>query len=124
MPYFLTVLALVGAVALHFWWRRRYQRLHGEWVREREYLETAQKRHDQAATQKAAEQQALFNSMTEGVLILDHAGRVQLVNRSLQEFFGLKKDVRGQTIMEAFRLEELAEVTRRLSREPTVQAVE
>ncbi len=37
-----------------------------------------------------AEQQALFNSMSEGVLILDHAGHVQLVNRSLQEFFGLK----------------------------------
>src|SRR5579871_1381423 len=101
MPYLLFILALAGAVALHLYWLRRYQRLHAALVKERQDLEAAQRRHDQAATQKAAEQQALFNSMTEGVLVLDRSGRVQLVNRSLQEFFGLKIDVRGQTMMEA-----------------------
>jgi two-component system, OmpR family, phosphate regulon sensor histidine kinase PhoR len=124
MPYLLTIFVLAGAVALHFWWRRRYWRLHADWVKERQYLETAQKRHDQVAIQKAAEQQALFNSMTEGVLILDPTGRVQLVNRSLQEFFDLKTDVRGQTIMEAFRLQDLAELAKRLPQERIVQGRE
>ena len=124
MPYFLTVVALSGAVALHLWWLRRYRRLRREWLRERQELEAAQKRHEQASAQIAAEQQALFNSMSEGVLILDYTGRVQLVNRSLQEFFGLKTDVRGQTIMEALRLQALADLTKRLPQERIVQGVE
>src|SRR5579862_3537075 len=124
MPYLLVILTLAGAVTLHFRWRTRYRRLYADWVRERQHLETEQKRHDQAATQKAAEQQALFNSMTEGVLVLDRSGRVQLVNRSLQEFFGLKTDLRGQTMMEAFRLPVLADLAKRLPQERIVQALE
>src|SRR5882724_6280808 len=124
LAYVLIVIMLAGAVALHWWWRHRYARLHEEWLGEKEVLESVRTRHYQEASQRAAEQQALFNSMTEGVLILDYAGHVQLVNRSLQEFFGLKSDVRGQTIMEAFRLQELAEVIRRLPEERIVQGHE
>ncbi len=124
MPYLLTVLALTGAVALHFWWRARYRRLQLDLRKERQNLESEQKRHYQESTQKAAEQQAVFNSMTEGVLILDQSGRVQLVNRSLQGFFGLKTDVRGQTMMEAFRLQALAELAKRLPQERNVQGLE
>jgi len=58
-----------------------------------------------------AQQQAVFNSMVEGVLVLDRHGRIQLVNQSLQRLFSLRVDVRGRTILEAFRLAELAEVT-------------
>ena len=124
MPYFLTAVVLAGAVALHLWWRRRHARLQEDLRKTKELLETAQRQHYQAISRIEAEQQALFNSMSEGVLILDPSGRVQLVNRSLLEFFGLKVDVRGQTIMEAFRLQELAEVTRRLPEERTVVGAE
>ncbi len=123
LPYLLSLAVLIGAVALHFWWRRQHEELQAEVRRAREQLEAAQKQHYQAISRIEAEQQALFNSMSEGVLILDPAGRVQLVNRSLLEFFGLKVDVRGQTIMEAFRLQELVEVTRRLPQERTVEGV-
>jgi len=124
LAYVLIVIMLAGAVALHWWWRHRYARLHEEWLGEKEVLESVRTRHYQEASQRAAEQQALFNSMAEGVLILDYAGHVQLVNRSLQEFFSLKSDVRGQTIMEAFRLQELAEVIKRLPEERIVQGHE
>src|SRR5580692_3328998 len=124
MAYLLTILALGAAVALHFWWRRREELLREECRRVQRALEFAQKQHYREISRIEAEQQALFNSMSEGVLILDQAGRVQLVNRALLEFFGLKVDVRGQTIMEAFRLQELAEVARRLPQERIVQGME
>jgi two-component system phosphate regulon sensor histidine kinase PhoR len=115
---------LIAAVAQQLWWRRRFADLNEDFRRARELLETSQKQHYQAISRIEAEQQALFNSMSEGVLILDAGGRVQLVNRSLLNFFGLKVDVRGQTIMEAFRLQELVEVMRRLPQERNVQAAE
>ena len=124
MAYILTILVLGVAVALYLSWRRREELLREECRRAREALESAQKRHYGEISRIEAEQQALFNSMSEGVLILDQAGRVQLVNRALLEFFGLKVDVRGQTIMEAFRLQELVEVARRLPQERIVQGVE
>jgi two-component system phosphate regulon sensor histidine kinase PhoR len=111
-------------VVMQVWWRHRYSRLLEEQAQERRSLERAQQRHYQETAQAEAEQQALFNSMAEGVLVLDQGGRVQLVNRSLQQFFGLKTDVRGQTIMETFRLQELGEITRRLSQERIVQGYE
>jgi two-component system phosphate regulon sensor histidine kinase PhoR len=124
MAYLLSIILLAGLVALHWWWQRRYLRLREDWLQEKKSLEHAQKRHYEESTQNEAEQQALFNSMSEGVLILDQGGRVQLVNRSLQTFFTLKSDVRGQTIMETFRLQELAELTKRLPQEPIVQGHE
>ena len=120
MAYILTAMALAGAAALHWRWRRRYQILHEQFLRDRDSLFAARKQYGQEAAQKQAEQQALFNSMAEGVLVLDQSGRVQLVNRSLQKLFGLTADVRGQTIMEAFRLRELMEIVQRLQQEQTV----
>jgi two-component system phosphate regulon sensor histidine kinase PhoR len=124
MAYVIIAILVVGAVVLHFWWRGRYGRLHGQWQMEKQGLAEAWSEQDQVAAQKQAEQQALFNSMSEGVLILDQGGRVQLVNKSLQKFFGLKGEVQGQTIMEAFRLQELAEVIKRLPEEKIVQSHE
>lgn len=124
LPYLLTIAVIIGAVALVLFLRRQNAGLREDFQRARDLLETAQKQHYQAISRFEAEQQALFNSMSEGVLILDPGGRVQLVNRSLLSFFGLKVDVRGQTIMEAFRLQELVEITRRLPKERTVQGVE
>jgi two-component system, OmpR family, phosphate regulon sensor histidine kinase PhoR len=119
----LAALAL-GAAVIFFWWRRQDAVAARQLREAQEALRKLEERHEQLAVQKQAEQQAVFNSMTEGVLVLDAAGRVQLVNQSLQRLFRLSKEVRGQTIMEAFRLQELAEVTRRLQHEPVISGLE
>jgi two-component system, OmpR family, phosphate regulon sensor histidine kinase PhoR len=120
----LTFIALGLAVGLSFWWQRRHAALLARLDERQRAFNGLNERHEQLALQKQAEQQALFNSMTEGVLVLDAGGRVQLVNQSLQHLFRLSKDVRGQTIMEAFRLQELAEVIRRLQQERVVSGFE
>ena len=67
-----------------------------------------------------AERQTLFNSMVEGVVLLDRAGRIQLVNQSLEKQFALSTDVRGHTLLEAFRRPELAQLLNRLETERKV----
>ncbi|MCI0748589.1 MAG: ATP-binding protein [Verrucomicrobia subdivision 3 bacterium] len=122
--WLLLILALAAIVALNFWWARRLSTLESALDAQTRTLEDLKHEHEQVTLQKQAEQQALFNSMTEGVLVLDAHGRIQLVNQSLQRLFRLNKDVRGQTIMEVFRLPDLAEVIRRLQKERVISGFE
>ena len=118
---FLTGLSLAVAIALGVLWRRHVAALRRQ-IEEHQRNESARRlQQEQSSTQIEAQQQAVFNSMVEGVLVLDGNGRIQLVNQSLQGLFSLSGDVRGQTILEAFRLQELADVVQRLQRERMVQ---
>lgn len=74
--------------------------------------------------QARAERQTLFNSMVEGVVLLDRFGRIQLVNQSLERQFALSVDVRGQTLSEAFRRPELTQLYARLGTERKVLGCE
>ncbi len=68
-----------------------------------------------------AQQQAIFDSMVEGVLVLDAGGRIQWGNESVRRLFAVTVDLPGKTILEAFRLPALADVVRRLAVEKKVQ---
>jgi two-component system phosphate regulon sensor histidine kinase PhoR len=120
----LTFVAIAAAVGLHVWWSRRHAAAERTLREQQRALANLTESHEQINLQKQAEQQALFNSMTEGVLVLDAGGRIQLANESLRKLFRLSKEVRGQTIMEAFRLQELAEVIRRLEEDGAVSGYE
>lgn len=58
--------------------------------------------------QAHAEQRALFESMGEGVLLLDQSQRITIANRSVRQLLHLNGELRGKTILEAVRLPFLA----------------
>ena len=111
-----SLLAAAGAVL-------RWQAL-----RHRRALARAQQEHQHALQEQREEihrqfhsrQQELFNSMSEGILLLDRQSRVSMINESLRKFFDVAADVRGQTILEAFRWHELAALAARLQREQNI----
>ena len=113
MRYWLIIAGILAALAL--WrWQVRQRGLHADLRRRyEEILEERQQLHAQFQVR----QQALFNGMIEGVLLLNEQGRVQMMNESLRKFFGIATDIRGQTIMEAFRWHELAALAARLPAE-------
>lgn len=90
--------------------RETVSRLRGE-------RDSTAQRQVELEDQVKAERQTLFNSMVEGVVLLDRTGRIQLVNQSLEKQFDLTVDVRGQTLIEAFRRPELAQLLTRLEPE-------
>src|ERR1039458_9374249 len=102
---FLTILALAAAVGIHFWWRHKF--LHQRRQVQAE-MEELQRRQQQTTTDAKAQQQVLFNSMLEGLLLLDRNRRIYLANRAFKNLFGLKTELRGKTVMEALRVHELA----------------
>ena len=110
----LTILAIFALVAVYFWWRRKFLRQQRQVQAE---IEDFQRRQQQVTTDARAQQQVLFNSMLEGLLLLDRNRRIYLANRAFKNLFGIKAELRGKTIMEALRVRELAEIVERLEGE-------
>ena len=104
-------------MAVHFWWRRKFLRQQRQVQAE---MEDFQRRQQQTTTDAKAQQQVLFNSMLEGLLLLDRNRRIYLANRAFKNLFGIKTELRGKTIMEALRVHELAELVERVESEGQV----
>ena len=117
MWFFLFILTLIALVALHFWWRRKFAALQGQRTAE---IETSQRRQQQTSVDAKAQQQILFNSMLEGLLLLDRTQKIYLANRSFKNLFGQKVELRGKTILEALRLHELDDLAKRVQAEGQV----
>ena len=99
------------------WWRRRYAALESQRQAE---IEVSQRRQQQTSVDAKAQQQVLFNSMIEGLLLLDRAQKIYLANRAFKNLFGLKIELRGKTIIEALRLHELEDLVKRVHAEGQV----
>jgi len=105
------ILALAAAVAVHFWWRQQFRRQQKESLAD---IEDFQRRQQQTTVDAKAQQQVLFNSMLEGLLLLDRNRKIYLANRAFKNLFGIKAELRGKTVMEALRLHELADLVERV----------
>jgi two-component system, OmpR family, phosphate regulon sensor histidine kinase PhoR len=113
----LTILAVLAAIGLHLWWRRKFLRQQQE---AQAGLKGLQQRQEQTTVDAKAQQQVLFNSMLEGLLLLDRSRRIYLANRAFKSLFGIQTDLRGKTILEALRVHELAELVGRVEGEGQV----
>ncbi len=107
----LTVLALIGLGSVYWAGRVRLRRT--ERLSRLELLRLEERRQRDLVDARA-EQQALLNSMTEGVLLLDAEGRVQMANRSFNALFSVARDPRSLTLLEVLRQHELCELVESL----------
>jgi two-component system, OmpR family, phosphate regulon sensor histidine kinase PhoR len=80
--------------------------------------------HQRTALALQTQQEVIFDSMVEGLLLLDERGRIQLANRAFTNLFGLTADPRGRTIIEALRLHELAALVNSLDTQKQVSGFE
>jgi len=113
----LFIVALAALVSLHLWWRGRLRAQARLQVAEMEEFQRKQQQHTLDAK---AQQQVLFNSMLEGLLLLDKHKKIYLANRAFKNLFGLKIELRGRTMMEALRVHELDELVKRVEAEGQV----
>ena len=58
--------------------------------------------------------ESVVAAMSEGVIVLDRAGRITLTNESFRRLSGIDRDLTGRTILDVFRLPEL-EIAVRMS---------
>jgi two-component system phosphate regulon sensor histidine kinase PhoR len=115
--FFLFMLALASLAGLHFWWWAKFRAVQSRRAAE---IENSQRCQQQTSVDAKAQQQVLFNSMIEGLLLLDRTQKIYLANRSFKNLFGLKTELRGKTVLEALRLHELDDLVRRVQAEGQV----
>ena len=71
--------SLVALVVLHALWREREHRRQRA-LAQQEFARSALAQQREANAQAQAQQQALINSMVEGVLLLDSSGHILMAN--------------------------------------------
>jgi len=109
--------ALAALIFLHLHWRKKLAAARRTFQGEIERLADG---HQQASLQLQMRQDAVFDSMTEGLLLLDEHDRIVLANRAFLDLFGITTDIRARTVIEAVRLHELSELVELLGTEPQV----
>jgi two-component system, OmpR family, phosphate regulon sensor histidine kinase PhoR len=114
---FLTIIAFAIAIGIYLFWQKKFTRLERKMQVE---LDDFQRHQQQTTTDAKAQQQVLFNSMLEGLLLLDRGRKIYLANRAFKNLFGVKTEMRGKTVMEVLRLHELAELVERAEAEKQV----
>lgn len=113
----LTILSAAAAIIIYLVWRRKFTRLE---LKMQGDIEDFQRHQQQTTIDARAQQQVLFNSMLEGLLLLDRSRKIYLANRAFKNLFGIKTELRGKTVMEVLRLHELAELVERAESEKQV----
>ena len=117
----LTLLAAAALVAVHLGWRTKLRRVQQAAQAEKERLIESQR---QKSLQLQTQQEALFDSMAEGLLLLDESGRIQLANRAFNKLFDVTTELRSRTIIETLRLHELADLAEEIGSQKHVLARE
>ena len=117
MWFYLFIAALAALVGLHFWWRAQFR---AQETRRASEIEASRQRQQQTSVDAQAQQKILFDSMLEGLLLLDRSRKIYLANRAFKNLFGLKAELRGKTVVEALRLHELDELLQRVESEKQV----
>ena len=119
-PYL--IIASLLALAAWLAWRLRRSQAEAEQLRtQNASLADGQRL---AALQARAQETAVFNSMVEGLVLLDGQGRIQLANRQFSRLFGAGDNLTGKTIIEAARMHEVAELVDGLSADKPAHGAE
>ena len=120
----LTILALalfIASLVFYFQLQQELRRVEQDSLNQ---VQDLQQRFEERTAQIQTQREALFNSMIEGLLSLDEAGRIQLANRAFNQLFGIATDVRGKTVLEVLRQHELAEIIARVAAQKQVLGYE
>jgi two-component system, OmpR family, phosphate regulon sensor histidine kinase PhoR len=116
-PWIIVAFAAAILVFVQWRWRKRWTAIRDDFRRELDRREAA---HEEAALKLKNRQEAVFNSMTEGLVVLDEQRRIIMANRAFEGLFGISGDIRSRTMIEAVRHHALAELVQKINLESPV----
>ena len=121
----ITIALLISLAVLHLWWKKKHQKLLDTTKQLERREHQLQALCDSIRSEAKSQRNALFDSMIEGVLLLDKNSCIQHANQTLLKLFNLTKDrVQGKTIMESIRIHELDAIIHFLEHKNEVMGTE
>lgn len=105
----LSLAAVVALAGVWLYWRGRVRRLEDDLARARKESAELRGQRERGQAELNTRQEALLNSITEGILLLDGEGRILTGNEALIQMFGVGRALQGKTLLETFRLHALVE---------------
>ena len=99
--WIVVILGLTGALGIHLGWRRRYRGVLADIAGMHRLQALLREQHRQELERENARQPSIFDSMMEGVAVLDHAGRVVFTNLAFRRFLHITEDLRGRDFLES-----------------------
>lgn len=120
----LTILAFALLIALFTWHLQLRTSLRQAQLDAGNQLKELEERYQGQALHIQTQQETLFNSMIEGLLLLDENERIQLANRAFIQLFGATTEVRGKTVLEVVRQHELAKLVEKVAAQKQVLGYE
>jgi two-component system phosphate regulon sensor histidine kinase PhoR len=123
MNVLVPILIVLLAVVLMAWWRARTC-LNQAVAKQTRGIDALREAHLTELRQHLQRQQALLDSMIEGILVLDDQHHVILANQALSQLFGFSLPATGRSLIEVVRHHEVAMLVGRLAAEPVVLGYE
>ena len=100
---FLVGSTAVAAVGIHWWWWRRFHQLKADHDYMRERYSELEKRSQRFMQEEHLRLEAIFDGLSEGIVLLNASGVVVFANSALKEMLSLSLEPRGKTLMEILR---------------------
>ncbi len=119
----MTLLAILLGLALALMfaaWSRERSRRHRARDAHRAERAEQQAAHEATLRERSRQNQAVLDSMIEGIVVLDRQNHVLVANRAASSLFGFSLPATGRALLETVRHHEIATLVARLSREPSV----
>lgn len=100
---FLVGSTAIAAVGIHWWWWRRFHQLKADHDYMRERYSELEKRSQRFMQEEHLRLEAIFDGLSEGIVLLNASGVVVFANSALKEMLSLSLEPRGKTLMEILR---------------------
>lgn len=120
----LALLAFAALGVTLFAWRRQARALQTRVLDLDRRLRESGDTFRRELEQEHAGREVIFDCMIEGLVVLDPAGRIQLLNRAVESLFQITTEARGRTLLEALRRHELQDLADRARTEGQALGVE
>ncbi|MBI1841250.1 MAG: PAS domain-containing protein [Verrucomicrobia bacterium] len=110
----LACVSMVAALLIHLGWRRRHRQAMTQLAEAQRMRQVLEERHRGETEREKARRQTIFDSMLEGVAIVDVSLRIEMANLAFRRFMNVTSDLEGRTLASGVESLDIARFAKQL----------
>ena len=117
-------LALVAGISLHLWWRAKYRAALADLAGMHRVQALLREQQREESERILARQHAIFDSMMEGVALLNPRGHIEFTNLAFRRFLQITEDLREKDFGDAVSTPEMHRLSQLLQKDGLVMGLD